>query len=70
MTDYRGLLTDREREILSGEVEVSRNYVYQIRTRVRDKIDRLAEDIRILEAHHPDLIDELEEIFYSDDSPR
>lgn len=62
MTSYRGLLTDRERHVLSGEAEVSRNYVYQIRTRVRDKIDRLAEDIRILEAHHPDLFKELEEV--------
>lgn len=62
MTDYRGLLTDREREILRGDVEVSRNYVYQIRTRVRGKIERLAEDIRILEANHPDLLERVEQV--------
>lgn len=61
MTDYRALLTDREREILTGEADVSRNYVYQIRSRVREKVRRLGEDIRILEAHHPDLLEELEE---------
>lgn len=59
MTEYRGLLTDREREILSGRADVSRNYVYQIRSRVRDKIDRLAEDFDLLETHQPDLFDEL-----------
>lgn len=61
MTAYRGLLTDREREILSGEADVSRNYVYQIRSRIRKKIDRLATDYAILAEHHPDLADELQE---------
>lgn len=59
MGAYRGLLTDREREVLSGQADVSANYRYQIRTRVRSKIDRLAEDVRVLEAHHPDLLEEL-----------
>lgn len=59
MAEYRGLLTDREREILRGEVDVSRNYVYQIRSRVRSKIDRLETDLEILETHHPDLADKL-----------
>lgn len=59
MADYRGLLTDREREVLGGEVDVSRNYVYQVRSRVRGKIDRLGEDAAVLEAHHPELHAEL-----------
>lgn len=67
MAEYRGLLTDREREVLCGEADVSRNYVYQVRTRVRDKIDRLAEDVRLLEAHHPDLFDELGDVLPGDD---
>lgn len=58
MSNYRGLLTDREREILSGEADVTPNYVYQIRTRVRDKIDRLAVDVQILKEDHPDLLEE------------
>lgn len=59
MTTYRGLLTDRERDILSGNADVSEDYIYQIRSRVRHKIDRLATDIELLETHHPDLAQEL-----------
>lgn len=62
MADYRALLTDREREILSGEADVSQNYVYQIRSRVQDKIDRLADDIAFLETHQPELFQRLEEV--------
>lgn len=61
MTTYRGLLTAREREILRGDADVSRNYRYQIRSRVRDKIEALAADIELLETHQPDLFDELRE---------
>jgi hypothetical protein len=61
MPEHRGLLTAREREILCEEAEVSRNYLYQIRSRVRDKIEALATDIEILRAHQPDLFEELYE---------
>lgn len=61
MATYRGLLTDREREVLDGSADVSSNYVYQIRSRVRKKIDRLADDVEILEADHPDLLTRLED---------
>jgi hypothetical protein len=60
-------LTDREREVLTGEADVSSNYVCQIRTRVREKLDRLADDLRIIETHHPDLLDEVELGFLRDD---
>lgn len=62
MADYRGLLTDREREVLGGKADVSPNYVYQIRTRVRSKIERLSGDIVILEEHHPELFEELQTV--------
>jgi hypothetical protein len=61
MGTYRAILTDREREILTGEADVSREYVYQIRTRVRNKIDRLAADVEILEEYQPDLYEELQD---------
>ena len=61
MPKLRGLLTDREREILRQEAEVSRNYVYQIRSRVRDKIEALSTDVEILKRHQPDLYEELNE---------
>lgn len=59
LADYRGLLTDREREILTGRADVSKNYVYQIRHRVRAKIERLETDVEILIEHQPDLAQEL-----------
>lgn len=59
VTTYRGLLTAREREILCGEADVSRNYLYQIRSRVRDKIEELVTDVELLRTHQPDLFDEL-----------
>lgn len=59
MAEYRGLLTDRERDILRGEADVSREYVYQIRHRVREKCRRLATDVDILEQHHPDIAEEV-----------
>lgn len=61
MATYRALLTDREREILAGKADVSQNYVYQIRSRVRGKIERLTDDIEFLEEHHTDLYQELRE---------
>lgn len=61
MTGYRGLLTDRERTILDGSADVSDNYVYQIRHRIRLKIEELATDMQILREHHPDLAKEVRE---------
>jgi len=43
---YRGLLTDREREILRGEAEVSEDYRYRVISRVRNKI-KIWKKIRI-----------------------
>lgn len=60
MTDRRALLTDREREIISGEAEVSDSYRYQTISRIRARLDRLAGDLEALEAHG-DLADELRE---------
>lgn len=59
MPEHRGLLTAREREILLEEADVSRNYLYQIRSRVRSKIEALATDVEILRTHQPDLFEEL-----------
>jgi hypothetical protein len=60
MTDRRALLTDREREIVAGEADVSDSYRYQTISRVRTRLDRLAGDIDALEAHG-ELADELRE---------
>lgn len=58
MTDRRALLTDREREIISGDADVSDSYRYQTISRIRARFDRLAGDLQALESHES-LADEL-----------
>ncbi|WP_420182434.1 hypothetical protein ACNO8S_02570 [Haloarcula sp. KBTZ06] len=57
--DRRGLLTPREREILSGEADVSDEYYYSVVSRVRSKIQKVEEDAQLLRRNHPDLLEEL-----------
>ncbi|WP_247001085.1 hypothetical protein [Halosolutus gelatinilyticus] len=48
----RALLTDREKEIISGEADVSDNYRYKVESIVRNRIRKhLGEDIEFLEEH-------------------
>lgn len=58
---YRGLLTPREREILSGEADVNENYRYRVVSRVRTKLEAVEEDVGILAQHRPDLLEEFRE---------
>jgi len=51
MADRRALLTEREREIIAGDADVSDPYRYQTISRVRARFDRLDEDLKALEAH-------------------
>lgn len=60
MADRRALLTDREREIVAGDADVSDSYRYQTTSRVRKRFERLDGDLDALEAHG-DLLDELRE---------
>jgi hypothetical protein len=61
MTDdqYRGILTEREKEILRGDDDVSESYEYRVVSRVRSKIEKVEEDMEVLEEHDSDLSDEL-----------
>jgi hypothetical protein len=59
--DRRGLLTPREREILSGDADVTEEYYYSVVSRVRSKIQKLDEDAHLLRENHPDLFEELAE---------
>jgi len=61
MADRRALLTDREREIIAGEADISDDYRYQTISRVRARFKRLEGDLEALEAHG-DLADELREV--------
>jgi hypothetical protein len=58
----RGLLTEREREIIKGEADVEKNYQYRTISRVRNKIERVGEDAEILSEHRDDLLEELREV--------
>ena len=60
--DYRAILTDREKEILRGEADVSEKYYYRVVTRVRQKINEIEGDLEILDEHHDTLGDELREV--------
>jgi hypothetical protein len=62
--EYRAILTEREREILSGEADVSDSYYYRVVSRVREKIGQLGGDLEILDEHHAELADEIREAVY------
>jgi hypothetical protein len=59
---YRGLLTEREREIIAGDADVSDNYRYRVVSRIRTKIENVDEDIAILAENREDLLEELREV--------
>lgn len=59
---YRALLTEREREIISGEVDVSDNYRYRVVSRIRTKLEELETDVAVLRGGHEELHDELQGI--------
>lgn len=65
MSKRRALLTDREREIISGEADVEDSYRYQTISRVRSRFDRLEDDLEVF-GTHGDLLDELREIVCED----
>jgi hypothetical protein len=61
MSNGRALLTDREREIISGEADVDDPYRYQTISRVRQRFSRLEGDLKAMEKHGG-LADEVREI--------
>ena len=62
----RGILTDREREILLNEGEdVTEKYYGVVVSRVRSKIERIDEDLPALDSH-PSLGNELRDVVCSE----
>lgn len=55
----RGILTERDREIIPNEPDNPRRP--EVKTRIRNRIDNLEEDLQILEENEPELADELRE---------
>jgi hypothetical protein len=68
MGRYRAVMTETDREYISGEGDATEHQVQQSVTRVRSRItDELPRDIEILEAHRPDLLEELREVVCNDE---
>lgn len=62
----RGLLTERDRELISDQDAGNRRY--QAISEVRSRIDEeVAKDVEILAEHHPDLLEELREVVCESD---
>jgi hypothetical protein len=64
----RALLTDREREILRGDatdVKHPDKYRSNTRGRIRERLDRLEDDIELIAEHEPELANKLRETIFS-----
>jgi hypothetical protein len=62
MSDRRALLTERERDIVSGEADdITDEYRYQTISRIRSRLQQVEADLDALDAHG-ELGDELREI--------
>jgi hypothetical protein len=66
MAKQRALLTDTEREQLTGSEGDQRRYEATSRVRRRIK-EELAVDIEVLEEHRPELLEELREVVCDDE---
>ena len=63
MGRYRAVMTETDREYISGETDTTDHKVQQSVTRVRSRInDELPQDIKILKEHRPDLLEELQDV--------
>lgn len=65
--EYRAILTEREKEIIRGDADVSEKYYYRVISRVRDKVEAVEDDLVLLDEHHDTLGDELREIVCEED---
>lgn len=63
MGRYRALMTETDREHITGESEPTQDQkdqaVYRVRQRIREE---LPQDIEVLAEHRPDVLDELHEV--------
>lgn len=63
MAKSRGLITDTERDRISGEADVDDSKRYQAVSRVRRRIrEQLPGEVEMLKEHHPELLEELREV--------
>ncbi|GGN12427.1 hypothetical protein [Halarchaeum nitratireducens] len=68
MAKSRALITDTERERLTGEADVEDQKRYVAVSRVRRRIqNELPEDVALLAKHRPDLLEELRDVVCDDE---
>jgi len=65
VSERRALLTDREREIVAGRADVRDAYRYQTISRIRQRLNRIEDDLQAL-GEHGDLLVELRAIVCED----
>lgn len=63
MSERRAMLTGREREMISGEADVTDDYRYRTISRVRQRFGRLDGDLAAMESHG-NLAEEFRSIVY------
>lgn len=67
MTRSRGLITFTERDRIAGEDDVEDSKRYQAISRVRRRInEEVTDEVELLREHHPDLLEELQEVVCDD----
>lgn len=68
MGRYRAIMTETDREHISGESDPSQDQkdqaVYRVRQRINEELQR---DIAVLEEHRPDVLKELRETVCEDE---
>ena len=63
MARTRAIMSETDRQHITGESDPTDTQRYQAVSRVRSRIkEELPRDVEILEEHHPDLLDELREV--------
>jgi len=67
MGQYRAVMTAKDRERITGEVDVADSKRYEAASRIRKRIEALEEDAEILAEHHPKLYNELHEAVCDED---
>jgi len=66
MAKTRALLTETDRQYITGDAGDEKRYqsASRVRARIRDELPR---DVDVLEEHHPELLEELREVVCRDE---
>lgn len=63
----RALLTDREREILAGQADVSDGYRRKVEWTARQRVEQTKADVAVLRERHPETFARLRAIVCEDE---